>query len=73
MSQENIEIVRRASEAYGRRDLDGIVEKWAPDGVFDWSNSRGPEAGVYRDHDEIRTFAQRFLAAWETFESRSRT
>ena len=51
MSQENVEIVRRSTAAYNRRDLDGILESWAPDAVLDWSNSRGPEAGVYRGHD----------------------
>jgi ketosteroid isomerase-like protein len=65
MSRENVEIVRRSTDAFTRRDLDGIVENRAPDAVVDWSNSRAPEAGVYRGHDEIRAFAQRFLAAWD--------
>jgi ketosteroid isomerase-like protein len=65
MSQENIELVRRTTDAYNRRDLDGILEHWAPDAVLDWSNSRGFEAGVYRGHREIRAFMQRFLAAFE--------
>jgi hypothetical protein len=33
MSQENVQIVRRSTDAYNRRDLDGIVENWAPDAV----------------------------------------
>ena len=65
MSQENVELVRRSTDAYNRRDLDGILENWAADAVVDWSNSRGLEAGVYRGHDEIRAFAQRFFAAWD--------
>jgi ketosteroid isomerase-like protein len=65
MPLENVEIVRRSTDAYNRGDLDGIVENWAPDAVLDWSRSRGVEAGVYRGHDEIRAFAQRFLAAWD--------
>ena len=65
MSEENAEIVRRSTEAYNRRDLDGIVQNWAPDAVLDWSNSRGTEAGVYRGHGEIQAFAQRFFAAWD--------
>ena len=48
MSQENVEIVRRANDAYNRRDLDGMLELWAPDGVLDWSNARIFDAGVYR-------------------------
>jgi ketosteroid isomerase-like protein len=65
MSLENVEIVRRATDAYNRRDVDGLVEHWAPDAVLDWSRSRGPEAGVYRGHDEIRAFTRRFLAVWD--------
>jgi ketosteroid isomerase-like protein len=65
MSRKNVEIVRRSTDALNRRDLDGLVENWAPDAVVDWSNSRGPEAGVYRGHDEARAFAKRFLAAWD--------
>ncbi|HSJ18294.1 MAG TPA: nuclear transport factor 2 family protein [Solirubrobacterales bacterium] len=65
MSQENVEGMRRSTDAYNRRDLDGTLEKWASDAVLDWSNSVGVEAGVYRGHTEIRAFWQRFLAAWD--------
>jgi ketosteroid isomerase-like protein len=65
MSQENVEIVRRSTDAYNRRDLDGILEHWAPDAVVDWSNSHGFDAGVYRGHGEIRAFWQRLLEAFE--------
>jgi ketosteroid isomerase-like protein len=65
MLEENVEIVRRSTDALNRRDLDGLVEHWAPDAVVDWSNSRGPEAGIYRGRDDIRAFAKRFLAAWD--------
>jgi ketosteroid isomerase-like protein len=65
MSQENVEIVRRGFAAYSRGDLDEVVELWAPNATWDWSNSRGFDAGVYRGHGEIRAFWQRFLAAFE--------
>ena len=65
MAPGNLEIVRRTTDAYNRRDLDGIAEHWAPDAVLDWSNSRGPDAGIYRGREEIRAFTQRFLAAWD--------
>lgn len=64
MSTENHEIVRRAIDAYNRRDLDAMLREWAPDAVVDWSNSRGVEARVYRGDEEIRIFAERFF---ETF------
>ena len=64
MSQENVEIVRRGTDAYNRGDLDGILESWASDAVLDWSNSRGFDAGVFRGH-EIRAHWQRLLAAFD--------
>jgi ketosteroid isomerase-like protein len=65
MSQENVEFVRQRFAAYNSRDLDAMLEGWAPDAVVDWSNSRGLEAGVYRGHDEIRAFNERFRGTFE--------
>jgi ketosteroid isomerase-like protein len=65
MPQENIEIVRRATDAYNRGDVEGLLEDWVPDAVLDWSNARSFDAGVYRGRDEIRAFVQSFLAAWD--------
>jgi ketosteroid isomerase-like protein len=62
---ENVEIVRRNTDAFSRGDFDGFMEDWAPDAVLDWSNSRGPDASIYRWQDEIRAFAQRFSEAFE--------
>jgi len=44
MSQENVEVVRRAIDAYNRGDAEGFLEEWASDAVVDWSNSRGFDA-----------------------------
>jgi ketosteroid isomerase-like protein len=65
MSGKNVEIARRGFDAFNRGDLDGTLETWAPDAVWDWSNSRGFDAGVFRGHDEIRAFAERFLEAFD--------
>ena len=65
MSQENVEIVRRSTDAYNRRDLDGILESWAQDAMLDWSNARSFDAGVYRGHGEIRAFMEEFFASWD--------
>jgi ketosteroid isomerase-like protein len=65
MSGKNVELVRRATDAYNRRDVDGVLEDWAPDAVLDWSNSRGFEAGVYRGHRQIRAFVEEFLGAFD--------
>jgi ketosteroid isomerase-like protein len=65
MSKENVEIVRRSTDAYNRSDLDGILESWAQDAVLDWSNARSFDAGVYRGHGEIRAFIEGFFASWD--------
>jgi ketosteroid isomerase-like protein len=65
MSQENVEIVRRGFAAANRGDLERALEDWAPDAIWDWSNSRGFDAGVFRGHGEIRAFWERFLAAFD--------
>jgi ketosteroid isomerase-like protein len=65
MSRENVEIVRRNTDAFNRRDLDGLLETWASDAVLDWSNARSFDARVYQGHDEIRAFTEGFLAAWD--------
>jgi ketosteroid isomerase-like protein len=65
MSGENVEVVRRSTDAYNRRDVDGMLENWAPDAVLDWSNARSFDAGVYRGHGEIRAFTEGFFASWD--------
>ena len=56
MSRENVEIVRRAIEAFNRGDLDTALQDVAPDATVDWSHSRGLDVGVYVGHDAIRRF-----------------
>ena len=46
MSEENVEIVCRSIQAYNDRDVEGMLEYFAPDAVVDWSNSRGINAHV---------------------------
>jgi ketosteroid isomerase-like protein len=60
-----LEIVRRATGALSRGEVDAFLESWSPDGVLDWSRSRGLEAQVYRGRAEIRDFAERFLEAFD--------
>jgi ketosteroid isomerase-like protein len=65
MSEENFETVQRSFDKYNRGDVEGALEEWAPDAVWDWSNGHGFDARVYRGHDEIRAFWQERLAAFE--------
>jgi ketosteroid isomerase-like protein len=47
MSQENVEIVRAALDAYDRGDLEALRNLAASDCEVDWSRSIGPQRGVY--------------------------
>ena len=65
MSEENVEVVRRQSEAWNGCDLTTWLDTFRPDAEIDWSRSRGPLKGVYRGHRELEVFWDAF---WSTFE-----
>ena len=65
MSQENVEIVRRAIDAFNQRDLDAALGDVDPEMEVDWSRSRGVEAGIYRGSQAVRSFWSTFLEAFD--------
>jgi uncharacterized protein len=65
MSQENVEVVRRAIAAYNRRDFEAMRALNHPDVELDWSASRGLRAGVYRGLEEVFGFYRDFLGTFE--------
>ena len=65
MSQENVDVVRDALDAYSRRDIEAARQLHHPDMELDWSASRSALARVYRGIAD----AERFWAEYyETFE-----
>jgi ketosteroid isomerase-like protein len=60
VSGENVEVVRRAIEAFNRRDLVAATRGNVPDIEVDWSRSSGVEAGIYRGRAAVSRF-------WNTF------
>jgi uncharacterized protein len=55
MSQENVQIVRRAIEAYGREGLDGTLRYYHPE--IEWTSTGGYiEPGTYRGHEGLRRY-----------------
>jgi uncharacterized protein len=70
MSRENVEVIRRAIEAFNRRDLDGWLQDLHPDAEADWSESPGVHAGVYRGRGEIRRFWAEWLDLFEEIVAR---
>ena len=65
MSQENIETVRLAYEAFGRAGLDALLEHFHPDAEYDITAAIGPYAGMYYGHAAIRSFLADYFESWE--------
>jgi ketosteroid isomerase-like protein len=65
MSQENVETVRRAYEAFSRDGLDGLLEHVHPDAEYDITAGIGPYAGMYYGRAAIRNFLADYFETWE--------
>ena len=59
MSQENVEAVRRAWDAFNRGDVDALFANMADDVEFE-EDPVFPEAGICRGRDEIRAYIASF-------------
>jgi ketosteroid isomerase-like protein len=65
MSQENVEIVRRALMAVLEADWDAAVENLHPEAeIYDFDI---PDAGAYRGHDGFFEWLKRWGESWETW------
>jgi len=68
VSQENVEVVRRAWDAWGRGDLDGLLALCTEDVIFGTTHMRDWPEPEYRGHDGFRRFLSEWLEVWEEFE-----
>ena len=66
MSQENVELARRAYEAFNRGDLDGMVADFAPTFEYASTGAIPGAGGAYRGADGMREFLGWL---WNEFES----
>jgi ketosteroid isomerase-like protein len=65
MSQENVELVRRAFDAFGRGELEESLEGMAPNFEFHPSGRFMDTQSVYRGPEGMRDFWRTFHDAWE--------
>jgi ketosteroid isomerase-like protein len=65
VSQPSIEVIRRAFDAFNRRDLEAIGALHHQDVRVDWSASRGLEAGVYTGLSEVIGFFRTFFDTFD--------
>ena len=63
MSQENVEIVRRAYAAFNGREWDAVFRDMHPD--FEMTTKRGPNAGTHRQRADAQGFAEDYLEAFD--------
>src|SRR5262245_28772561 len=65
MSQENVEVVRAALDAWNRGDWDSVLP--FPDPDIEWHNSGAvPDLGaVYHGHEGVRDFWNRWAGSWD--------
>ena len=70
MSQENVEIVRLAWEAWIKGDLDALFAFFDPAVEWDTTNVEGwLEDSTYRGHAGVRRFLEEWLSSWERYEA----
>ena len=68
MSQENVEKIRAAFEAWNRGDWDRgwALRVAAPDLVVDNSSNAGEWRGIHRGRDAARRLQRSFIDPWES-------
>jgi ketosteroid isomerase-like protein len=66
MSQEIIEIVRAAMDAWNRGDWDEALKDAAPDVELDNSSNTGEWRGVHSGPDEVKRMWKKFAEPWES-------
>lgn len=65
MSQENVELLNRWRESWGRQDAEATAACLHDDVVIDFSAARGPFKGVYRGPSEVVGFLRSLWEAWD--------
>ena len=65
-SQQDLETVRRAYDAFNRRDLDALLDAFHPDA--EWHPLLAElGGGTYRGHDGVRTIIEEVDDSWDDF------
>jgi ketosteroid isomerase-like protein len=65
MSEENVEVVRQAYEAFSHAGLDGLLEHFHPDIEYDLMAAIGPFAGMYYGRAAVRSFLADYFESWD--------
>lgn len=66
MSQENVEVVRAAYEAYNARDMDAFRELYDPDAIIVRGLDGWPEPGPFVGRDDVVREFEALREAWDS-------
>jgi ketosteroid isomerase-like protein len=65
MSQESTQVVRQVVEAFNRRDLAAMIQRFDPEIEWEPGGPAAVERPIYRGRDEV---SSGFIETWETWE-----
>ena len=65
MSQENVEVLRRAYDAFNRRDWNEVFSYAVPE--FELTTQLGPDAGIRRGREQVTAFAEQAIDTFDRF------
>jgi ketosteroid isomerase-like protein len=68
MSQENVEVVRKAWDVWERGDLDALLALCREDLVFDTTHMHDWPETAYQGHAGLQRFLTEWLEVWDAFE-----
>jgi ketosteroid isomerase-like protein len=64
MTTANVELVRRFTDAFNRRDVESMADRYDPDvELHEWPTA--PGAGVFRGIDGVRSAIDGWFDVWE--------
>ena len=67
MPSANVEAVRRATEAFRRRDMEAMLREAVPD--IELSDPERAGAGPFRGHEAFVAWLEEWLESWETYDT----
>ena len=64
---ENVETLKRGYEAYGRGDIEAVLETWTDDVKWEGGNPDVPAGKEYEGKDQVVQAFQEIGEAWDDF------
>jgi ketosteroid isomerase-like protein len=66
-SEDSVDVVRRAWEAWERGDMQAVFDFYDPAVEWDMTESEVPDMGVFRGHEGVRNFFREWMAPFHDY------